>query len=80
MLTEDEIGNMTILEIQNEMHRLNKIRRKSFPKENEDNLADFYLLSQKAKKAFKMIDYVVNSIMQDFVDLKVMMTNECITP
>ena len=50
------------------MHRPNKIRCKNFPKEDEDNLANFYLLSQKAKKAFKMIDYIVNSITQDFVD------------
>ena len=67
MLTE-EIDNMTVLKIQNKMHRLNKIRCKDFPKEDKDNLADFYLLSQKAKKAFKMIDYIVNSIIQDFVD------------
>ena len=59
---------MTVLEIQNEMQRLNKIRCKNFPKEDEDNLADFNLLSQKAKKAFKMINYIVNSITQDFVD------------
>ena len=68
MLTEDEIDNMTVLKIQNEMHRLNKIRCKNFPKEDEDNLADFYLLSQKVKKALEMIDYIVNSITQDFVD------------
>ena len=60
MLTEEEIDNMTVFEIQNEMHRLNKIRCKNFLKEDEDNLADFYLLSQKAKKAFKIIDYIVN--------------------
>ena len=68
MLTEKEIDNMTVLEIGNEMHRLNKIRCQNFPKEDQDNLADFYLLSQKAKKAFKMIDYIVNSITNDFVD------------
>ena len=68
MLTEEEIDNMTVLEIRNEMHRLNKIRHKNFPKEDEDNLADFYLLSQKAKKTFKMIDYIVNSVTQDFLD------------
>ena len=68
MLMEEEIDNMTVLEIQNEMHRLNKIRHKNFPKEDENNLADFYLLSQKAKKVFKIIDYIVNSITQDFVD------------
>ena len=65
---EEEIDNMTVLEIQNEMCRLNKIRHKNFPKEDEDNLANFYLVSKKAKKAFKMIDYIVNSITQDFVD------------
>ena len=53
MLTEDEIDNMTVLEIQNEMCRLNKIRHKNF---------------QKAKKALEMVDYIVNSITQDFVD------------
>ena len=68
MLTEDEIDNMTVLEIQNELHTLNKIRHKNFPKEDEDNLADFHLLSQKVKKAFEMIDYIFNSITQDFVD------------
>ena len=62
---EDKIDNMTVPEIQNEMH---KIRRKNFLKEDEDNLADFYMLSQKVKKAFEMIDYIVNSITQDFVD------------
>ena len=50
------------------MHRINKIRCKNFPKEDEDNFADFYLLSQKVKKALEMIDYIVNSITQDFVD------------
>ena len=34
MLIEDKIDNMTVLEIQNEMHRLNKIRHKNFPKED----------------------------------------------
>ena len=68
MLTEDEIANMTVLEIQSEMHKLDKIRCKNFPKEDEDNLADFYLLSQKAKKVFEMIEYIVNSITHDFVD------------
>ena len=68
ILTENEIDKMTVLEIQNEIHRLNKIRCKNFPKEDEDNLADFYLLSQKAEKAFEMIDYIVNSITQDLVD------------
>ena len=67
MLTEEEIDNMTVLEIGNDMHRLKKIKCKNFPKD-EDNFANFYLLSQKAKKAFKMIDYVVNSITQDLVD------------
>ena len=47
ILTEEEIDNMTVLEIQNEMHGLNKIRCKNFPKEDKNNLADFYLLSQK---------------------------------
>ena len=65
VLTEDKIDNMTILEIRNEMHRLNKIECKNFPKEDEDNLADFYLLSQKVKKALEMIDHIVNSITQD---------------
>ena len=50
---EEEIDNMTVLEIQNEIHMINKIRCKNFPKEGEDNLADFYLLSQKVKKAWK---------------------------
>ena len=44
---EEEIDNTTLLEIQNEMHRINKIRHKNFLKEDEDNLGDFYLLSQK---------------------------------
>ena len=65
---EEEIDNMTVLEIHNEMHRINKIRCKNFPKEDEDNLGDLYLLSQKVKKALEMIDYIVNSITQDFVD------------
>ena len=68
MLTEEEIDNMTVLEIQNEMRRINKFRCKNFPKEDEDNLGDFYLFSQKAKKAWEMIDYIVNSIIKDFVD------------
>ena len=68
MLTEEEIDNMTVLEIQNEMYRINKIRCKHFPKEDEDNLGDFYLLCQKAKKALEMIDYIVNSITLDCVD------------
>ena len=33
----------------------------NFPKEDEDNLADFYLLSQKAKKVLEMIAYIVNN-------------------
>ena len=49
MLTEEEIDNITVLEIQNEMCRINKIRCKNFPKEDEDNLDDFYLLNQKVK-------------------------------
>ena len=49
MLMEEEIDNMTVLEIQNEKHRLNRIRCKNFPKEDEDNLADYYLLSQKVR-------------------------------
>ena len=53
MLTEQEIDNMTVLEIQNEMHRINKNRCKNFPKEDEDNLGDFYLLSQKGKRHWK---------------------------
>ena len=69
MLTEEEIDNMTVLEIQNEMRRINKIRWKNFPKD-EDNLGDFYLLSQKMKKVLEMIGYIVNSIAQDFVDYK----------
>ena len=50
------------------MHRINKIRCKNFPKEDKHSLADFYLLSQKVKKALEMIDYIVKSITQDFVD------------
>ena len=56
---------MTVLKIRNEMHRLKKIRHKTFPKEDKDNLADFDLINQQAKKASKIIDYVVNSITQE---------------
>ena len=61
MLTEEEIDNMTVLEIQNEMRRINKLRCKNIPKEDKDNLGDFNLLRQKVKKALEMIDYVVNA-------------------
>ena len=60
---------MTTTKIGNEMHKLQQIKYKDFPKQDcPGDVADYQLLYDKIRQCFKIIDSLVNSFTLNFVD------------